>query len=412
MADWQFLAHSTDGRGNEKLLYNDLPFTDVEIHTTIEGAGSLTGSLEPEIQYLQDETGRFILDPWGTIITAVKDNRVYFCGILSMVLEDGPKISITAIPFSQYLKNIPYLDKYKVYNKAIHHVIAECWKHIKDQPNSNLRLTVNVATVKETVGVKVTKQVQKEKTVTYKEWVERKLKSGKIKRYQRNAKRKEKYWVTEVVTDEPYEMYPWATNDLDQVVTQLCDTANLKPVETHTLKDGVLTHRLDYKKESQVGATRKDLRFIVGENIFSVLPVDYNGDTWVSETWIQGAGDGAKAIREHSFRLGARKLRRVATISDTSINSRTVAKALAEKQKTARQLDAEFSGEITVHNTPSAELGTYGIGDTIFIQQSDVGWEDGLSMWVYIKEIKIDPFTEIATLTVERVEKRGLDSNG
>lgn len=412
MADWQFLAHSTDGRGKEELLYNDLPFTDVEIHTTIDGTGSLTGSLEPEIQYLQDENGRFILDPWGTIITAVKDNRVYFCGILSIVLEDGPKISLTAVPFSQYLKNLPYLEKYKVYNKPVNQVISECWRHVLSQPNGVLGLAVNVATVKETVGVKVTKQVQKEKTVTYRERVEKKLKSGKIKVYYRNAKRKEKYSVSEVVTDEPYEMYPWSTSDLDQVVTQLCDTGKLKPVESHSIKDGDLTHKLEYKLESKVGATRKDLRFIVGENIFSVLPVDYNGDSWISEVWVQGAGDGSKAIREHSFRLGARKLRRVATVSDTSINSRTVAKALAEKHKTARQIDAEFSGEIVVHNTPSAELGTYGIGDTILIQQSEVGWEDGLSMWVYIKEIKIDPFTEIATLTVERVEKRGLDSNG
>ncbi|MGN6037258.1 hypothetical protein ACP6NG_17960 [Brevibacterium casei] len=412
MADWQFLAHSTDGRGKEELIYNEIPFNEVDIHLTMEGTGSLTATLEPEMQYLQDSDGRFVLDPWGTIITAVKDNRVYFCGILSMVSEDGPKISVTAIPFNQYLKSIPYLDKMRVYNKAIHHIIAECWRHVQDQPNGRLRLSVKVDTVKETVGVKTYKRVQKERTVTYKEWAERKLKSGKIKRYQRNAKRKEKYCVNEVETDEPYEMYPWNTSDLDQVVTQLCDTANLKPVESHSIKDGVLTHRLEYKRDSSIGKQRKDLRFIVGENIFSILPVDYNGDTWVSEVWVQGAGDGAKQIREHSFRLGARKLRRVATVSDTSINSRTVAKALAEKHKKARQLDADFSAEIVVHNTPSAELGTYGLGDEIYIQQFEGGWNDQLGMWVYIKEMKIDPFTEIATLTVERVEKRGLDSDG
>lgn len=399
MADWQFLAHSTDGRGKEELLYNDLPFTEVEIHTTIDGTGSLTGSFEPEMQYLQDSSGRFILDPWGTIITAVKDNRVYFCGILSMVSEDGPKISITAIPFSQYLKNIPYLSKMRVYNKAIHHIIGECWRHVQSEPNGRLKLSVKVDTVKETVGVKTYKKVKKTRTVT------KKVKG-------KNKKVKETYYVNEVDKDEPYELLPWSTSDLDQVVTQLCDTADLKPVETHTIKNGVLTHKLEYKKESRVGATRKDLRFIVGENIFSILPVDYNGDTWVSEVWVAGAGDGAKQIREHSYRLGARKLRRVATVSDTSINSRTVAKALAEKHKKARQLDAEFTGEISVYNTPSAELGTYGIGDTIFIQQSGVGWEDNLSMWVYIKEIKLDPYTEVATLTVERVEKRGLDSDG
>lgn len=398
MSTWQFLAHSIDGRRREALLFNDLPFSEAEIHLTMDGTGNFTGTLDPEIPYLQDSKGRFVLEPWGTLITAMKDNRVWFCGILSIVVEDGAKLSLTAIPFTQYLKGIPYLSKYKVYNRAIHSVIAEVWKHVRTQPNGDLGLSLKIETVKETVGVKTYKKVKKTRTVT------KKVKG-------KNKKVKETYYVNEVDKDEPYEMYPWNTSDLDQVVSQLCDTADLKPVESHKIKNGVLSHRLEYKKQSKIGATRKDIRFIVGENIFEVLPVDYNGDSWVSEVWVQGAGDGAKAIREHSFRLGARKLRRVATISDTSINSRTVAKALAEKHKKALQVDAEFSGEISVYNTPSAELGTYGLGDTIYIQSSG-GWGDDLKMWVYIKEMKIDPFTEIATLTVERVEKRGLDNDG
>lgn len=402
MSAWQYLAYSIDGNGNEELLYNDLPLTEVEIHQTLDGAGSMSASISPEIPFLQQKNGRFTLDSWGTVIVAVKDSRVWFCGLLSMVSEDGPKISFTAVNFNQYLKNIPYLGKYSVYFTRVDEVIKEIWKHVQSQPNGDLNLSVVPDITAETVGTKSEKPGKKPMTVA---------RHATLGSKSTIVKETQEVDTTETEQDEPFEMNSWSTSDLEQVVSQLCDTADLNVIEEHTLRNGKLTHKLLYKRDIYYGRTLKDGRFVVGENIFTVLPIDYQGENLVDELWIQGAGDGSAAIRERAYRAPGDRLRRVGTISDQSINSKKVAKAQASKHLKSRQIDADFSGEIAVHNTDSAELGTYGLGDTIYVQ-SEGGWANALNCWVYIKEWKLDPETEIMTLTVERIEKRGLDTNG
>ena len=97
------------------------------------------------------------------------------------------------------------------------------------------------------------------------------------------------------------------------------------------------------------------------------------------------------------------RLGRYAVVTDKTITTPAAAKARTAAELQARLGDPDIT-ELEVADHSHAPLGSYDVGDDIFIETGK-GWYGQLEVWVKILAITIRPHEQTTTLTVRRVEK-------
>jgi len=369
---WNYLAYRLNGDGTETLLSNDVPLSQPKIEHVLSGAGGVSGRISPEVSRLQTSKGDPIFDPWSTAIYAQKDGRIRGGGILVPLRSRGPELSLQAQAFTSYADGMPYFGELSRVNVDPMDMFREIWRHLQSFRGGNLGITLD--TVKSPVRVG-----RKEERVEFK------TDNGEDVSFEAG----------------PHKLNYWDTTDLGAEAVRLAAETPFDFYETHAWSGEQVAHRirLGYPR---LGRRRKDLSFVVGVNIFTPPPVDWEGDDYASEVVVLGAGQGRKMIRGTASRQTTR-LRRVAVVQRKDLRTKASANLAAASEVAARLGDADIS-EVVVSDHPNAPLGSYELGDEILVQTRR-GWSQELRLWVRILAMTIDPLTDETVLQVARVEK-------
>lgn len=200
---------------------------------------------------------------------------------------------------------------------------------------------------------------------------------------------------------EPYVLSYEKTHDVGKEIEDLSIETPFDYRETHAWDGDMIRHGLQFGYPD-MRARRRDLRFVVGENVAVAPQLDYDGEAYASEVMVLGAGTGVKMVRGDAARTTAR-LRRVAVVEDKTITTTDRATSIAQAEVAQRSGEVDIN-ELIVWDHPHAPIGSYTVGDEILVTTRE-GWTSRLSLWVRILSITITPESGTTSLRVARVEK-------
>lgn len=379
MSDWRYIATRLNGNGTETVLHNDLPLSGVSVTDTLSGAQAISANIVPEEASLRGPDGEPIFDPWSTAIYAEKDGQIRGGAILDemLVKDSGASLGLQCVGFAGYPKGMPYTGEYSKIDLDPIDAFREVWRHLQAQTRGNLGVIVD-AKAKSPVrlGTKPAKNVKFD------------TKAGENVSF---------------VADGPYVLAWYKTTDLYTEVQNLARDTPFEYREVHSWgSDDKIIHRIEIAAPT-LGRRRDDLRFMVGENVFEPPDVLFPGD-YASEVLVLGAGEGAKTKHATVARSSETRIRRAIAIDVKDANTDAKARSAADLELKARFGRPEIDSLVVVDH-PHAKLGSFSIGDEIFIQYPD-GWQGDLGLWVRITSLTIRPDSpSVVSMNCIRVDR-------
>lgn len=365
MSEWRFIASRLRGDGTEEFLDYNLPLDDPEIHQVLNGHGGLSAAVTQEVAHLRVD-GEPVFTPWSTAIYAEASNIIRGGGILTDLSEDGPELSLDCVGFTGYLDEMPYTNIRSIERGDPLKVSQHMWEHTQARKHFDLGV--------ELVGASSSREMFIGDDDVLPSETAQKV--------------------------DPYLLAYWETHDLAREFDAMAELAPFEYRMEHDWDGDRIRHRLRYGYPT-LGA-RRDLRFVVGENVFIEPEIETAGESYASHVLVLGAGEGRSMMRDEQSTTTDR-LGRYAVVSDKTITTPSQAKARALAELKALTGTSDVT-EIQVLEHPHAPLGSYSVGDEIALTTSD-RWTDETDVWVKILGIVIQPGTDTTTLQVRRAEK-------
>ena len=383
---WRFLA--VRALTGEILEWN-LPLQEPEFTRNLSASPSLTAHIDPseraELLMAKADDGLPILDVWSTAIF-VEDpaKQLRYGGLLVQPTKQGSKLDIECTGYFGWLARQLYRGT------AIHYKGGDFADPVGelDVPDTNggvVRTLVRAAQAYPDADMGI-------------------VVDGATKSVIRIGTPETTDEEGEKVDAEPVSYTPWEHPSIGDSIAEL---ANEQPgfdfIESHEWTDPSdpdstsITHRLTLHYP-RAGRRRSDLKFQTGVNISSDEPEIGDGDNYANVVIADGAGEGSKALREEFPRRDGRP--RVMVSEDAQhITSKKQLQSFAKSRATARASMLTVPS-ITVIDHPNAPLGSWGIGDDIFVQL-ETGWGD-VAQWFRIVSDSWTPDSpNVATLTLE-----------
>ena len=154
--------------------------------------------------------------------------------------------------------------------------------------------------------------------------------------------------------------------------------------------------RLGYPK---LGAEQQSLSFVLGENVINAelaeeLEIEPVSDV-IIRSWMPGKTKTAHLIIDPP---NTNRFRRIIMEEDAYIDSTERAAAWANKKLIRRNIPISFSKIFVDASHPNAPLGSYDIGDTIYVEGKNYPWRGDIAEWHRITSITYkndDPIVEI-----------------
>lgn len=373
---WRYIASRLNGDGTETFLHMDVPLTDVDVSDSLSAPGSINATISPEIATLKDNVGDPLFLEWSTALYAEKDGDIRAGAIVSHCNFEGPQWGLESTGFVGYSKDMPYTGSGQYWVKTdTLDIYRAIWAHIQSNSGSDIGLTFDQRKSGLLVGSEL-----------HSEQYDPEGGSGGL-----------------TLQSQAYKLAYYQDHDLQSNLDSLASETPFDYRERHQWSaDGTITHRIDFGVPT-LGRRRNDLRFALGENIFEIPAVTRAGEDYASEVYFLGAGEGARTIRGHATAPRGR-LRRVAIRTDSSVRRTDQANHLAAADLQWRQRLEDLS-EITALDHEHAPLGSYDLGDEIYIQ-GRAGWIDDIGAWYRITGISIKPEDSSAsTLQVLRSDR-------
>jgi hypothetical protein len=355
----------------------DLPVSDdFEFGRTLSGPSLMRGSFKPEIISVQ-ELG---LDPYAYFFHVEIDNEIRGTGIFLPPEYDDSTLNFNCEGFSSAAHYTMYEGEYSQIQVDPLQVVREIWNHVQTRADSNYGIVVSNDTSPIKLGDPAT--TTKEKNPDTGE-------------------------VTETTTEaKPYTLSWWDNKNCGDEIDSLAQQTPFDYMETvkwNTAKTDVnLGIKLGYPR---VGIQRPDLLFVdgEGENIIGVVPVQEDPNRYASAVFVIGAGEGRAAIRGYAGERLANRVRRTFTITDKSITSVARANARAREELLIRKSMGFDISEITINaHHPNAPLGSYDVGDDIFVRIYVPWLLNETAAWHRILAWSYQPARDIVRLTLAR----------
>ncbi|MFJ8677211.1 hypothetical protein [Streptomyces sp. NPDC093589] len=355
MGRWRYwVQHALTGA----VLHSALPLTDVQFGRELNGPGSLSGTLAPRWLAARSE----ILIPSVALIYAEADGFIRWGGLVWSVEAEDREFRVEAAGWSSYLTKRhdhhgelrgrgPYV------NQDPCKVIRDVWAYAQEQSDGNLGVVVDSTTSSAKVGT----------------------------------------------TAEPLHSYWYETPNLGDMVDDLTgeDGAPQYTNDTSYLANGTVKRRiaLGYPR---LGARRTDISFSTGVNIVSPPKPVYDGDSFASTVIATGSGEGTAtrfcvdSVRDGGLRMES--VLQLPTVNGTDVLGR---RAAAERRRRMVMGDVD---SITVRDHPNAPLGSWQIGDDVFVTVHN-HWADW-SGWCRVTAESYRPSEapDQATLTLARAD--------
>lgn len=372
-SSWRFIAERLNGDGTATQLDGDLPLTGVSITETESDVNALEASVIPELKRLIGPDRKPLLEEWSTAIYAEKDGEIRGGGILAHSAFTGPTWELECVGFLGYGKDMPYTGSgnFFIYEDTLD-IARFIWDHIQSQEGGDIGLEFDQRKSGILVGKSLTSQEYD--PVGGAGGLTLESQAYKLAYYQ----------------------------DLD-LLSNFDDLATQTPFhyrERHYWEDGVIKHFVDLPLV--LPNLRTDLRFAIGENVIAHPSITLEGDDYASESYLLGAGEGARTIRGHATYPRTR-LRRVAVKSDASVRTVSLANGLAGNDLVWRR-NLEDLSEIDIIDHPHAPIGAVAAGDAIYLQ-GHVDWLGDIGAWYKVTSVKTTPGSSTQSFSVTRFDK-------
>lgn len=378
---WQY--HIQRAITNE-WLDRDAQLIDCDLEWGLSTPGTLNARLDAVSAKEIAQDGILMFDEWSTIIYAEENDVIRWAGIVDSSQDEGNgERSITAVSFSGYPHGRIYTGELRYYQADGFDLVRMLWNMLQSEQYSDLGVQLNdtlsgVLIGSEDPGIKPTQNP-----------------GESLEDYEARVAQ----WQS--LINDPYELNWWNTPDYGQEIDNLMAQTAGEYVETHAWINNKteVDHRIDLYWPI-AGNRRTDLRFVEGENIkLAPLPQRVGGE-YANYVIGLGAGEDRHTLR-HEVGRPDNRLRRdmVAPVKDTYSPSflATVTRATLD----AAQLIAQYD-TIEVFAHPNAEIGSWQLGDEIFVQTHS-GFEQ-LSEWVRIVGWAYAPASaDAATIKVMRI---------
>lgn len=345
---WRFHAQALPSK---TWLDRDLALHGAEVTEGVNGPASIRGQLP-----IGNSTGKQLRE-WGSLIVAEQDGSAPVACIVDRLNAEDGWLTVEAGGFSMYPNGLPWAGPdYAGVKVDPLEMVRKIWVEVQDHPDGNLGVVVDSLASPVRIGTAAA--------------------AGD--------------------TDGPFRLAWWSTDDLGKVLADLAADTPFQYRERSAWAGDNITHRLQLGYPS-VGARREQLRFEVGVNVTAPPPMA-DGE-YASEVLVMGAGEGRKKVTSGTLRTAAAgRLRRVRTIADSSITTRTAAQAAA-RPFLARLGGVDSIESLEVVDHPAAPFGSFGPGDEIYVQ-GNAGWAQ-LADWVRITEQTVTCSTGRMSLKVE-----------
>jgi hypothetical protein len=369
---WRYIAERLNGDGTGTLLDLDVPLNDVDITDTLSDVSGLNANITPEIKRLIADDGKPLFEEWSTALYAEKDGQIRAGGILVHSSFQDATWSAECVGFLGYGKDMPYTGGGQFFVEEDTLDIARfIWDHIQSQNGGNIGLEFDQRKSGVKVGSKLTSDQYDPEGGP-----------GGL-----------------TLESQAYKLAYYQDHDLLSNFDDLATETPFHYHERHYWNGETIKHHVDFPTRIQM---RNDLRFALGENIIASPSVSLNGDDYASETYLLGAGEGARTIRGHAS-LPRKRLRRVAIRTDPSVRRLNAANNRAMNDLAWRR-NLEDLTEITHLDHPNAAVGAVAVGDLIYIQ-GDLDWLGQVASWYRVDSIRYSPGAPQQTLSVTRADK-------
>lgn len=360
MAEWQYLAYRLNGDGTETLLDPDLPLQGVNLTKVLSGPAGHTSSISPAVARLLGPDGQPIIQRHSTAIYAEQDGSIDHACIVSDVSRAGPSLSISGVGFSGFPKGKLYDgDKFFIQTDPLD-IVRHIWTYLQGRPGGNIGMVLDNTKVGRLIGTKL-------------EQVEFDTQAGPVS-----------------FEAGPYKLNWWETDDLGGRIDDLATEQDFDYQEWHEWNAAktVVLHRIRHGVP-RIGTRRSDIRFVVGENVTVPPTESFNADSYASEVYVRGAGEGRTMIRGYAPRRGGEtRLLKPVVIEDKNIKSVVAANKRAFAEQALRTGAPEVT-EIVVMEHDNAPIGSWSEGDEVELF-TDGEWGSQVA-WYRILSTTITP---------------------
>jgi hypothetical protein len=152
VSKWRYIAARLNGDGTETFLSYDVPISGCQVTDVLSGAGSISGTITPEVAALQDEAGNPLFVPWSTAIYAEADGQIRGGGILSGLEEHGPNLVLDAVSFTGYANGMPYTGRESYANADPLDIVRHLWDHLQQASQGNVGMVLGGQTTQVRIG--------------------------------------------------------------------------------------------------------------------------------------------------------------------------------------------------------------------------------------------------------------------
>lgn len=369
----RFIVESKSG----EILSRDLPVSEPQVVRALSGACTISFTLHPD----EAEAQGIKWKTWGHWVHAETtrwngERWIIASGLLqpSEVDPETGSLTITLTGFSDYPKEIPWLDNYNPIAVDPFHVIHRIWNHVQSYDHGNL-------------GVQVTPADSNTLLLPGFYFDGSEFVLDFFAYFVRASDYRDCYdEIVSLCRDTPIDFVEASYWNADR-------TAIVKKIE------------LAYPRR---GVRQEGLAFRLGENVMTAAPVSEVEMDWVSDVIVRGWWPG----RMHSSTFtnaDPDRYRRVIKDEDALINSAERSAVWAKRKLTRRQVPKHF-GNITVDmHHPNAPWGTYDVGDDILIA-GEVAYHGRIQEWHRIMTMQVDDIAGTVTMTTKHVDGFNYDA--
>lgn len=334
-------------------LHGEVPLSGDEIHEGINEPDELTGTLRRAHAYRSvrvEGTDRDVplIRKRGTLIIADDQNRqqAFIIEAVDEVETSQDTLAITGVGFGWVLKDTPWLaeryDGVKVDPLA---VVRKIFAYATSYPNT-IDITVDDTESPEELGKKETST---EFTTGAGDDVE--FHSG------------------------PYRLNWWSTADLYKILEDLATETPFEWAEETVMDrddDSPPQFRIRLGWPRLEPIVRENHHFEIGINVTE--PAQPEDEEFFTDVLVLGNGDGSKKRRGEASRKDTFRHRKVKVITDQGLTSNKLCKQLAQNEVKRADREQRFIATCRVHDTDAAPIGTFGVGDIIWLRGQTV-WD-------------------------------------
>lgn len=402
----------------KEFLHWDLPVSSPSISYALNGAKTISGTLQPE----HPDFASLNLRPRSVWIHAEQDGLIRGSGILQPSKVNDDSFSIDAAGFTSYLHGIGFQGTYSGIQIDPAVPAKLLWTHAQGFYNGNINVIVDDFSTPVRIG-------EEERDVSFQTGGDEivQVKYGSVTEDQweallalgltgNPADQTEALYPTRAQLDSvvggtpsnmvefsagPYKLNWWEETNSGSEWDSLAQETPFDFVEVdywNEDKTDVL-HRLKVGYP-RIGRRRDDLRFIQGVNT-EVIPLTDNPDMGCTEVTFLGAGEGSSMIRGTFIGPDNGSIRHPVTREDSTITRNERARAYAEDEYMRMQATIGFDQIVVDAHHDYAKLGSWDVGDDIPVW-GDISFHGRLSLWHRITNYDYDEETGLATLDLRR----------